>query len=96
MVSPNDIPADVRARNQAMALREVSARRLSRCPAPRRCATGRQMLLTHNGKNRTICCTDISKTVTELLPFGGCIRRGADFCPATAFPATPRQSRDDR
>lgn len=96
MVSPNDIPADVRACKQTMRFCEPTAPTLVAVAAPLRDGSGRQMLLTHNGKNRTICRTDISKTVTELLPFGGCIRRGADFAPLPPLPATPRQSRDDR
>lgn len=70
--SPKDFPEDVQACKQAMAYRELTTPTFIEVvsAAPLRDGSGIQMFLTHNGKNMTICRTDNSARVKELLPYG--------------------------
>lgn len=69
---PDDFPADVQACKQAMAFREATTPTFIEVvsAAPLNDGSGVQMFLTHNGTNMTICRTDNTATVQELLPYG--------------------------
>lgn len=68
---PRDFPEDVAVCEQAMAYRESTTPTFIEVvsAAPLKDGSGIQIFLSHNGRNMTICRTDLDHKVSELFAY---------------------------